>query len=54
MLFLTHKPTNLLIIDHNKIVLTTPQQIIFTTLHFLEEFISRELAQQNPSMMHYS
>jgi hypothetical protein len=54
MLFLIHRPTNLLISNHNKIILTTQQQIIFTSLHFLEEFVSRELVQPHPEMLQFS
>lgn len=54
MLFLTHRPTNLLLTNQQKLILTTPHQIIFTTLQFLEEFLSKHLAHPHPTLLTYS
>ena len=53
MLFLIHQPTELLLVNRNKIILTTPYQLVFTSLHFVEEFLSKGLASSHPEMLAY-
>lgn len=53
MLFLVHQPTQLLLVNRNKIILTTSYQLVFTSLHFVEEFLSKALASPHPEMLAY-
>ena len=54
MLFIAHKPTQLLITKEDKIIMTTNKQVYFTYLHFIEEYLSTQLCYPSPKSIVYS
>ncbi len=54
MLFVSNRPTNILLTEDRKILVLTKYKILFTTLDFIQEYLSASLAYHEPIALEYS
>lgn len=54
MLFIAHKPTHVLLTKDEHIVIVNKSQIYFTSLTFIEEYLTAPLSHAEPDMLEYS